>query len=132
LVLFAVVVVIALVLSAVVAVAALLDPFDWVPPLGVVFGSCGDAPAKARRGCDWGSQYPGFWGHVIANLVYDVLAVAALVAFTVTAREHVGARRARYDGPAALDRYAGARANFVLASIALGAMAALPIIAAVA
>src|SRR4051812_8515050 len=68
-------------------------PVRLGPPLGVVFGSCGDMPAKARRSCDWGTQYPNFWGHVIANLAYDMLAVAALVAFTLAAREEVGARR---------------------------------------
>ena len=54
----AILVVISLVISASVSVAALVDPFSWMPPIGVIFGDCSDNLGTAADECDLGTRYP--------------------------------------------------------------------------
>src|SRR5690348_12810980 len=79
-VIIGIMVVFALVVAAVTSVAALVDPFSWLPPIGVIFGSCGDNPDTAVAGCDFGTGYPGFWWHVLINFVYALVALGLVVA----------------------------------------------------
>jgi hypothetical protein len=124
--------VIAVVVAAVISVAALVDPFNWVPPLGQIFGSCTDNPDTSVDECDLGKRYPGFWSHVLINFAYALVALALLVVFAFAVLDFRHARRVRFESEAAVDRYRQARRSFALVATLLGAVAALPIIAAVA
>ena len=126
----AIVILIALVVGAVVSVAALIDPFDWMPSLGEIFGDCNDTTEIPGDECELAKRYPGFWGHVIVNFVYALVALGLLVAFASVLPEFRRARGVRFASGAALDRYRQARGNLTLVAALLGGVAALPIVAA--
>lgn len=122
----AVLLVIALVVAAVVSVAALVDPFSWVPPLGAIFGDCHtDECALAER-------YPGFWVHVVVNFAYALLATGLLLALFSTVAELRRARTARFDDAVALERYRETRGAVALAAAGVAVLAAIPLAAELA
>jgi hypothetical protein len=127
----AIVVVISLVVAAVTSVAALIDPFSWVPPIGKIWG-CTDNPSPAGSECDLGRRYPGLWWHVIINFLYAVAAVVLLVAFARVVREYRRARAGRFDSDTAVERYRQARQTLVTVAGLLAGLAAIPIVAALA
>jgi di/tricarboxylate transporter len=127
----AIVVVIGLVVSAVLSVAALIDPFSWVPPVGQIFGSCTDNPATAVDECARvGTRYPGFWWHVIINFVYALAALGLLVALVGAVPKFRQARSGRFDGDSAVRHYRHARQVLALVATLLFGLAAIPVIAA--
>src|SRR5215210_4693711 len=73
------VLVIGAVVAAVISVAALVDPFSWLPPIGEIFGDCDDDYDTSADECELATRFPGFWGHVIANFAYSVAAAGLLV-----------------------------------------------------
>jgi hypothetical protein len=125
-------VVIALVVAGVISVAALVDPFSWLPPLGEIFGDCSDNPETAADECDLGTRYPGFWRHVIINFVYALVTLALLVAFALALPEFREARSGRFESDTAVERYRQARQTVALVGALLAGMAALPLIDALA
>jgi hypothetical protein len=129
-VIIAILVVISLVISALVSVAALVDPFSWLPPIGVIFGGCSDELETSTAGCDFGTGYPGFWWHVIVNLVYALAALVLLLTFAFAVPEFREARNGRFESDAAVERYRQARQALVLLAGLLAGLAAVPIIAA--
>jgi hypothetical protein len=116
--------VIGLIVAAAISVAAVVDPFDWMPGVSEIWADCeGD--------CDLADRFPGFWWHTVANLLYA--AVTLLVAFAFAGK--VGALRtarvARYasaDDAAAFER---AHRELVAGAGMLGALAAFPLIVAI-
>src|SRR4051795_6153641 len=102
-VIIAILIVISLVISAVVAVASLVDPFSWLPPTGVIFGGCSDKVETSTAGCDFGTRYPGFWWHVIINLLYALAALVRLLTFAFAVPEFREARSGRFESDAAVE-----------------------------
>jgi hypothetical protein len=127
--LIAILLVISLVVAAVISVAALVDPFSWVPPIGTIF-DCTDNPQTAANECDLGARYPGWGWHVIVNFVYALVALGLFVAFAGSIPQFRQARHDRFESSAALDRYQEARLAVAVLAALLAALAALPIIAA--
>src|SRR4051812_405645 len=101
----AIIILIGLAGVAVISVAALIEPFSWVPPLREIFGDCTDKPETATRECALGTRYPGFWSHVIINFLYALLALGLSLALAFALPELRAARTARFDNAAALERY---------------------------
>ena len=118
---------IALVVAAVISVAALVDPFSWMPPIGEIFGDC---PDTAEGECDLGKRYPGFWLHVIVNFAYTVVALGLVAAFALAVPEFRTARSGRFRDDAAVEQYVRARQKITLVALLLAVLAASPILAA--
>src|SRR4051812_43777471 len=76
--LFGVIVVIALFVAGVISLAALIDPFSWLPSVKAIWKHC-------EGNCELAHRFPGFWLHVIANLVYVIVCVVALGVLAVAA-----------------------------------------------
>jgi hypothetical protein len=128
----AIFVVLALVVAGVISVAALVDPFSWLPSLGEIFGDCTDNADTALDECDLGARYPGFWTHVFINFVYVLAALGSLAAFARTLPEFREARSVRFESDNAVERYRQARQRVALVGALLAGVAALPIFAALA
>jgi hypothetical protein len=125
------VLVIGAVVAAVISVAALIDPFSWMPPLGEIWAECEDDYATAVDECDLAERYPGFWGHVAVNFAYAVASAAALGWLGRGALELRAERVERFCGGGAVERYRTARESFGLTCCMCGAMAVLPTVVAV-
>ena len=82
----ALLIVVAMVVMAVISLAALIDPFDWMPSVEQIWEDCSGDCALAHR-------FPGFWWHAAANLLYAGLAVAVGGGFLAAVGER--AREAR-------------------------------------
>src|SRR3954469_17800218 len=74
--LFVLLIVVALIVMGVISLAALIDPFDWMPRVHDIWDDCSGDCALAHR-------FPGFWWHAAANLLYSAVAVAVGGVFTV-------------------------------------------------
>ena len=129
--LIAALLIIGAVVAAVISVAALVDPFSWLPPVGEIWEDCEENYDTPGDDCELATRYPGFWPHVIANFAYVVAAAALLVWLTVAVAELRAARFARFAGPEAVERYAEARQALALVAGLVGALAALPVIIAI-
>ena len=70
---FGLLLVIGAIVAAAMSLAALVDPFSWMPPIGDVFADCPPA-AEVGGSCDLEDRYPGFWLHVLVNLAYSAAA----------------------------------------------------------
>ena len=126
----AAVLVIGAVVAAVISVAALIDPFSWMPPLGEIWAECEDDYATAVDECELADRYPGFWSHAVINFTYAVTSVAALLWLASGALELREARAERFSADGAVERYVAARQHFSLACSLCAAIAAVPILAA--
>jgi hypothetical protein len=121
--LIALVIAVSLVVMAIISLAAVVDPFNWMPTAHEIWEDCDGDCALAHR-------FPGFWWHMVANLLYAGLAVAAAVWFgarVVALRE---TRTARYDGVAADGAFRDARRDCVQAGTVLGGLALIALLAA--
>jgi hypothetical protein len=123
--LFLLILVIGAIVAAVISLAALIDPFNWMPPVGEIWEDCVGDCALAHR-------FPGFWWHAAANLVYAAAAAVGACAFVVTVGELREKRVARYDSAEDADAFAAARTEFLGAGVILAALALLPIVVAIA
>lgn len=122
---FAAFILIALVVSAVVSLAALIDPFDWMPSVSEVWEDCdGDR-------CDLADRFPGFWVHVIVNLAWAIATSLALLLLMAAVTDLRQARAERFDTREAASRYPAARWAVAGAAVAAGALGLLPIAVAV-
>ncbi len=119
------------VVAAVISIAALIDPFAWMPPVGEIWADCEDNYATAVDECELADRYPGFWGHAVVNFAYAVASAAALLWLARGALELREARTHRFSGGAAVERYEAARETFALAACLCAALSALPIFSAV-
>ncbi len=130
--LFAVLLVIAAIVAGLVSLAALIDPFGWMPTAGELWEDCRDNWDTERDECAWNNRFPGIWVHALVNLAY-VGAAAGLLLWTAAAVEQFReARTGRFSDTAALERYADARQALIAASVWTGLVAVLPIAAALA
>ena len=121
---FVVLIIVALIVMGVISLAALIDPFDWMPSVHRIWADCSGDCALAHR-------FPGFWWHAAANLVYAALAVTVAGVFLAAVHDVRSTRVARFDSARAAAAFSGASEQCVGAGVALGALAVLPILVAV-
>jgi hypothetical protein len=115
---------IALVVMGIISLAALIDPFNWMPRVGAIWKDCSGDCALAHR-------FPGFWLHAALNLVYAVVAVVLSGAFLMSVADLRERRVERFDSaPAAAQFTAAQSASFGTGAL-LGATALLPIAVAI-
>ena len=129
---FVVILIIGAIGAAAISLTALIDPFDWMAPVGEIWEECTDDYDTEVSECDLHRRFPGFWGHAIANLAYALTAAGLLLALggaVSRLREH---RPQRFDSREAADRYATARRDIALLAALAGLLAALPIVVALA
>jgi len=122
--LFVLLIVVALIVMGIISLAALIDPFDWMPRVHEIWKDCSGDCALAHR-------FPGFWWHAVANLLYAALAVAVSGVFLVAVRDVRGKRVARFDNAADAAAFSAAHGQCLGAGAALGGLALLPILVAV-
>jgi hypothetical protein len=121
---------VALVIAAAMSVAALVDPFDWYPSLRELWADCSDDDDTARDECAYDHRFPGFWWHLVVNLGYAAVLLAALALFAGTVGALRRHRAARLSSAAAHATYERARVELALAAGAVAALGALPILVA--
>jgi hypothetical protein len=129
-VLIAGVLVIGAVVAAVISIAALVDPFSWLPSIAQVWSDCDGG--STSTGCDLEDRYPGFWGHAIVNFIYVVAAVIVLGGLAAAVADLREARQALFSDSASRERYMEARQVFGAAAALVAVLALVPIIVAVA
>ena len=127
--LFVVVLVIAAVVAALISLAALVDPFSWLPPVSEVWGHC---QATAERSCDLADRFPGFWGHAAANLAYTLVTAGALLFLVAAVSDLREARHERFGGAEQAEHYADSRHGLIVVASVVAVLAALPIVVAAA
>jgi hypothetical protein len=116
--------VVAGIVMGVISLAALIDPFDWMPTVHRIWDDCSGDCALAHR-------FPGFWWHAVANLLYAALAVTVAGAFLAAVRDVRGKRVARFDSAADAAAFTAAHEQCVGAGAMLGGLALLPILVAI-
>lgn len=127
--LFLVVVVIALVVMAIISVAALVDPFSWMPPVAEIWEDCEEGRGGVDD-CDLAARFPGFWGHTVANLAYLVVAVGLLAALASMVSELRAARTDRFKSTEAAERYGDRRRKVAMVAVLTVVVGMLPIVLA--
>jgi hypothetical protein len=128
--LFVVALVISAIVAAAISIAALVDPFAWMPPVAEVWEDCSDDWKTDVNECDLHTRFPGFWVHAIVNFAYTLIAVGLLLALGQTVSDLRQSRRARFDSQTAADRYTEAREGVTALALLSGLLAALPIVVA--
>lgn len=118
------IVVIAVIVMAIISVAALLDPFQWLPPVGEIWADCDDTTTN----CDLAARFPGFWVHVLVNLAYAVAAAAALGFLALAAKDAREAAQHRFDDAQAAKTYGERRRTFAAMVAAVLGLAVLPVV----
>jgi hypothetical protein len=113
-----------LIFAAVISLAAVIDPFAWMPPVGEIWADC-------EGECDLADRFPGFWGHVALNLLYTAAAGLALLSLMTTVREFRDARPNRYSTAEAMAAYRTKRDEVAGMAVVSGAFGLLPIIVAI-
>ena len=127
----AVAVVLALVVAALISLAALVDPFSWMPAVGEIWADCDDDYATDRDECALANRFPGFWLHAIVNLVYAVVALGLVLAFLTSVAELREKRLARFSSAAAAAEYRRGVDEATACGAALAAVALVSIIVAI-
>jgi len=125
--LIAVVLVVGAVVAAGISLAALVDPFDRMPPVGAIWADCEDARKTARDDCDLAVRFPGFWSHAIANLAYVLAATLLVLALAAAIADLREQRAARFASRKAADTYVATRRTVVVIAGLTAVVAALPI-----
>ncbi len=128
--LFAVLFLFAAVVASGISLAALVDPFGWMPPLAEIWADCDDDYGTSDDECALEARFDGFWLHVAVNLAYAVLTGILLVGLAFGIADFRKARSERFAGREAADRYAEARASFIGGVAVVSTLAAIPIIVA--
>ncbi len=129
--LLAVLFVIGVVVAALLSVAALIDPFSWMPSVGDLWEDC-PAQYDDPDQCDWSNRFPGLWAHAFVNLLYVTAAAVALVWVAAAVTNLREARPQRFSDGAQAERYDSARHDLSVASACAALIAAAPVIAALA
>jgi hypothetical protein len=91
-----VVLVIGAVVAAVISIAALVDPFSWLPPVGEIWEDCEEKYDTPGDDCELATRFPGSSPHVIANFAYVITAVGLLAWLAYAVVEVRRARVERY------------------------------------
>jgi hypothetical protein len=117
--------------AAVISIAAIVDPFSWLPPVGEIWAHCEEDP-DTEPDCDLAERYPGFWEHVIANFAYFVAALALLFWLAVAVANLRDARARRFSDRGAAQSYGDAREVLAAVAVLVALLAALPVIVAIA
>ena len=128
--LFAVLLVFGAVVAAGISLAALVDPFSWMPSFAEVWADCDDDYATSADECSLSTRYDGFWLHAAVNVAYALMTGVILYAFAVAVGHFREARRKRFAGTEAAGRYAEARSELLGGAAVLTILAAIPLIAA--
>jgi hypothetical protein len=115
---------IALVVMGIISLAALIDPFNWMPRVGRIWEDCSGDCALAHR-------FPGFWLHAVLNLVYAVVAAVLSGAFLMSVADLREKRVERFDSGHAAAQFTAAQNESLGAGALLGATALLPIVVAI-
>lgn len=115
---------IALVVMGIISLAALIDPFNWMPRVGRIWEDCSGDCALAHR-------FPGFWLHAVLNLVYAVAAAVLSLAFALSVADLREKRVDRFDSTHAAAEFTAAQNECLGAGLVLGALALLPILVAI-
>lgn len=123
--------VLALVVAALISVAALVDPFSWMPAVGEIWADCDDDYATERDECALANRFPGFWIHALVNLVYAVVALVLVLAFSTSVAELRKKRVARFSSAAAAAEYRSGSDEATACGVALAAVALVPIVVAI-
>jgi hypothetical protein len=113
------------VVMVLISLAALFDPFSWMPTVDRVWEDC-------RGDCALAHRFPGFWWHATANLIYGAITLVASVMFGLSVADLRETRVKRYNSTAADGAFQAARRTFMAAGSTLAALALLPIVVAVA
>ena len=129
-VLFVGLLIIAAVVAAVISLAAIVDPFSWMPPVGEVWEDCSDDYDTETDECALANRFPGFWWHAAVNLLYMVVVGILVVLLVAAVADFREARAARFDGPEAAGRYAAARPALALLVLLMSACGMVPILVA--
>ena len=116
---------VALVVMAIISLAALFDPFSWMPTAHQIWDDCAGDCALAHR-------FPGFWWHAAGNLLYGAITLTAAFIFGSSVVELRNARDGRYESPAADAAFHQAHGDLVAAGSTLGGLALLPLVVALA
>lgn len=120
-------VLIALVIAAVISIAALIDPFDWMPSVSEVWEDC-ETEVYGSDECDLDERFPGFWWHVVANFAWALVETVLLIGVIASAADVREARVARFDSEEAAAQYAEKRGELGGLAVLAGAVAAVPIL----
>jgi hypothetical protein len=118
--------------AAAISLAAIVDPFSWLPPVGEIWEDCERNYDTSADDCALATRFPGFWPHTIANLAYLVAATGLLARLALAVVELRAARAARLSPTAMVDRYDQARQRLALVASLVGLLGALPIVVATA
>ncbi len=130
--LFAGLLVIAAIVAGLVSLAALIDPFSWMPTAAELWEDCQDDWDTERDECAWNNRFPGIWVHAIVNLLYVGAAACLLLWVVAAVRDLREARAERFSDVAGHERYISARQAVTAAAVWTGLIAALPFAAALA
>jgi hypothetical protein len=122
----AVIAAIAALVAGAMSLAAVVDPFTWLPTVEELWSDCGGDE------CDLADRFPGYWGHTALNLVYDIAALLLVVGLAISAYEYPRNRTMRYRSPEDHDRWRQGRSELFQIAGLLVALAAIPIVVAAA
>ena len=107
----------ALVIAAVISIAAIIDPFSWMPTVSEVWADCSDDYDTDGDECDLDTRFPGFWWHVVGNIAYVVVIGVLLMALIGRVAEFREARAGRFDGEGPFSAYREARRDVVMLGV---------------
>ena len=113
-----------------ISLAALVDPFSWMPSLAEIWADCRDDRDTATDECDVATRFPGFWVHVGLNLLWAAAALLGLFLSFAAALMLREERAARFDDEAAYERYGGARLVLAVCAGTTLVVGAVPIVVA--
>jgi hypothetical protein len=106
------------------------QPPAWVAERGGNFllaektPGCGTA-IYSRARSPLGTRYPGFWSHVVINLLCAFASLGLVASFVLTLPEFRETRSRRFDSDTAVERYQQARHQLTLIAALLAGFAAL-------
>ncbi len=116
-----------IIVGTAISIAALVDPFSWMPSLGEIWSDCDDDWRTEADECDPATRFPGFWVHVVVNLVWASVALAGVLASLAVALEMRRHRPTRFDDESGAERYEQTRALMAACVAGALAIAVLPI-----
>ncbi len=128
--LFAALLVFGAVVAAAISLAALVDPFAWMPSLAEVWADCDDDYGTNEDECSLATRYDDFWLHVVVNVAYALIAGVLLLCFAFGLADFRKTRRARFCNEDAATRYAEARSELVGGAALVATVAAIPLVVA--
>lgn len=123
--------VIALIIGAVISIAALVDPFSWLPSVTEVWEDPDSDGDYGFEEAAFKERYPDFGWRVVANVAWTLVAAIALIGFGAAVADFREQQRKRYESEQAAAEYRKRRGALAGAACAVAAMAALPLLIAV-